>query len=175
MRTALEDYSRLNETNLHAHYLIPSCGLWHLYATNNTKLIQPKASLLQLDCETVYDAEDRGPRKLIQNEEDTIESVLNNDEQKLPPPPSSSLKSSPAAVLMPRLRWTNLGHSYHWGTKSYDFSKEQPQALPDELGEICKHLVKGVDWEDVWAACSEEEMGILSEEEWRMWDISYGK
>lgn len=172
IRASLEQYILINETNLHSHYLIPSSGIWELYRTGNAQLIPPRAS--ELGSNTSYEPNMRGPRRLIENRSgDVKESLKASNELKLPSAPSLAAKPKSAAELLPRLRWANLGHSYHWGSKSYDFSKQHPP-LPQEVREICRSLVSGVDWDDLWSKRTEEVRAGLNEEDWRDWSDNYG-
>jgi alkylated DNA repair protein alkB family protein 1 len=168
------DYSRLNETNLNAHYLIPTSGLWQHHAQSNTELILPKASLPQTDA--IFETDKKGPRQRVENHAASLEDLPKlAEELKLEPTPSSSAKPSSATDLLPRLRWANLGHFYHWGTKSYDLSKKPPP-IPCEVREFCRRLVAGVNWDDVWRNCVDtQDMEGLSSAEWNSWEESYSQ
>lgn len=173
VQSALEVYARCNETNLDAHYLIPSSGIWDLHSRRDPQPILPKSS--QTLTHARYDAEIKGPRQRVENEAASLANLeMLKAEPKLEPLPSSSAKPGTATDLLPRLRWANLGYLYHWGTKSYDFSKSPP-LLPSELRELCKGLVAGIDWADVWNGCNEDETAGLSCEDWDEWDKTFGK
>jgi alkylated DNA repair protein alkB homolog 1 len=172
VRASLEEYSRCNETNLHAHYLIPSSGLWDLFIKGDLQRISPKSSqhISGSPCHT----DNKGPRQLIENEAASAENIAKiASEPKFDPFPSSSATPSSAAQLLSRLRWANLGHHYHWETKSYDFSKSS-SPMPPILRNLCKSLVCGIDWNEVWASHNEEEKAGLSCENWYTWDKTYG-
>jgi len=70
--------------------------------------------------------------------------------------------------------------SYHWGTKSYDFSK-QLGTFPADVKEICKRAVCSVNWEDVWGKEEREGDGdgdgmvSWGDEEgtWKEWHKTY--
>jgi len=93
-------------------------------------------------------------------------------EPKLEPLPSISAKPSSATELLTRLRWANLGYLYHWGTKSYDFSKPSPP-LPAGLRRLCKDFVAGIDWTDVWDGYNKDDMGGLSCTDWDDWNKTF--
>ena len=123
----------------------------------------------------MYDKGTKGPRQKVENIAASLKDFENsNAEPKLDPFPSSSAKPSSATDLIPRLRWANLGHLYHWGTKSYDFSKPSPP-LPAKLRVLCKDLVAGIDWSDVWDGYDKDDMAGLSCEDWDEWDKTFGK
>lgn len=74
------------------------------------------------------------------------------------------------------MRWANLGRSYHWGTKSYDFSKKLAP-FPEDIRDVCKRAVKAIIWKDIWGdgcGISDEEWGDEGVN-WTSWKEDYGK
>lgn len=73
------------------------------------------------------------------------------------------------------MRWANIGRSYHWGTKSYDFSKNLAP-IPGEVRDVCRRAVGAVDWEEVWRDVEVDEREWGEEGvNWRTWAEDYGK
>lgn len=172
IRAALLDYSRLNETNLHAHYMVPPSGIWKLHESGDPQLILPKSSQVQADVQ--YEIENKGPRRRVENQEASLEDLAGMmADTKLNQAPSTSVKPSSATDLLPRLRWTNLGHFYHWGSKSYDLSKHPPP-VPSEVRNLCKNLVAGIEWDSLWPTDYDPQDTLgLSSAEWNSWGETY--
>jgi len=167
VRAALADYTRLNETNLHAHYLIPPCGIWERHIKGDVGLIHPKTT--ETNPNVRYEIVGKGPRQLVNNEAASLESVFKLESEPKPHPlPSTSGKPISATNLLPRIRWANLGRLYHWGTKSYDFSKSTP-LIPLELRSLCKNLVTSIDWADVCRGFKREDAANFRADEWSSW------
>jgi hypothetical protein len=111
-----------------------------------------------------------GPRPLIDN---VPVEPSNFDTQAKPPlPPSSHLPPILASKLLLKLRWANIGYFYHWGTKTYDFTKPKVE-YPRELRKICKDVVASIDWHQVWDGADEEEWGEEGPD-WEKWPETYG-
>jgi len=109
----------------------------------------------------------------VKNEAATVSSLLAiNSDPKLPPPPSPSSRPAKASELLSRLRWANLGYSYHWGTKSYDLTKLS-SPFPKAIAEICQSVVATIDWEDVWRGNDESFNWDGDMPEWPRWRDSY--
>jgi len=81
---------------------------------------------------------------------------------KPPPEASPTLRPIPVSRLLFKMRWANLGRSYHWGTKSYDFSKKLAP-FPADVREPCQRAVRAIHWEHVWRGDIEE---LVPAEEW---------
>jgi alkylated DNA repair protein alkB homolog 1 len=64
-------------------------------------------------------------------------------------PSSSSLTPLPLSSIIHKLRWSNIGHFYHWGTKSYQFDRQQVP-IPPDIKTVCQRAVRAVPWEDIW-------------------------
>lgn len=177
VRWALRDHARSpNETNLDTHYILPEEGLWNRYASLRAtglvdeELVQPRAST-----STAPPPEPPGPRKLVANEpagKDNYRELATTP--KPPSTPSSIVQPTSTASLIPRLRWANIGWSYHWGTKQYDFSKGKG-VIQNEVRQLCKNVVRSVRWEQVLSdQCNHEEWGEDGPD-WETWDKSYGQ
>ncbi|KZT11624.1 uncharacterized protein LAESUDRAFT_784182 [Laetiporus sulphureus 93-53] len=177
MRWALCEQARHpNETNLDTHYILPEEGLWNKYlevqrGLSEDENVQPRASTSGAATETL--AEPPGPRKLVANEPaGKVNFSAISAEPKLPPAPSPSVHSLPVSALVPKLRWANIGWSYHWGTKQYDFSKGKG-TINEEVKRVWKRAVKSVRWEEVFADGSSG--GDWGEEapDWDTWNEGY--
>lgn len=191
--SCVKDNSRHpNETNLDAHYDVPHDGLWKLWKTDRQScmprhankesppghLINPKVSLSS-DPSASTSSPSR-KRELVDNAPASVEA--SPELLSAPKPPaeaSSTLRPIPVSRLLLKMRWANIGRSYHWGTKSYDFSK-RPAPFPADLRELCQRVVRTVHWEDVWHSAYEdllippEEWGNEGEN-WPSWHDEYGR
>jgi len=180
VRWALCDQARHpNETNLDAHYVLPEAGLWNRYLgvqhnVHEDDIVEPRASSSSKPSETV--AEPAGPRKLISNEPASKQNyAILSASPKLPPAPSTSAQPVHISELVPKLRWANIGWSYHWGTKQYDFTKGKA-VISDEIRDVCKRAVRSMRWEDVFG---DESASIPNEDwgdegpDWSSWDDTY--
>jgi alkylated DNA repair protein alkB family protein 1 len=165
---ALSDYTRFNETNLHAHYNLPD-GLWQQHASKSNALIYPNAQLVSPS--TRYAQEEPGPRKLVNNKPGELAVLHSHTLGKLPPPPSTQAQPATASELVLRLRWANLGYLYHWGSKSYDFSKPT-YPVPELIRLLSEQVVQEIDWSDVW---SDSHAWIDGEAEWQSWGSQFCK
>lgn len=114
-----------------------------------------------------------GPRPLTDN---TPVELSNFDtvytQPRPPPPPSSHLPPVHASKLLLKLRWANIGYFYHWGTKTYDFTKPKAE-YPRELRILCKDVVASIDWHQVWEGMSDEDWGEEGPD-WETWPETYG-
>lgn len=117
-----------------------------------------------------YPAE--GPRPLIDNSPGDVNFEEEQWKPKLMPPPSSHLPPTRVSKLVYKLRWANLGYSYHWGSKSYDFTRPKT-AYPENLQNTCKRIVASVNWRDVWDETKEEDWGEAGPD-WEQWTQTYG-
>ncbi|KAF8326366.1 uncharacterized protein EI90DRAFT_2975875 [Cantharellus anzutake] len=173
-----------NETNLDAHYTLPSQGLWNMFVdhfenpSTDPLIIPTKVSMTETDSSSSTLKLGNTKRVLVDNMSASV-SNLSTIISTPKPPPDPSLTLTPLSIskLIYKLRWVNIGRSYHWETKSYDFSKELG-TFPEDVKEICKRAVRAVNWEDVWGEKAEMVTdGGLSwgEEEgtWRKWDETY--
>ncbi|KDQ14571.1 hypothetical protein BOTBODRAFT_32704 [Botryobasidium botryosum FD-172 SS1] len=179
IKSCLRDQPRFpNETNLDTHYFVPEDGLWPSWERKwhaqtrgpdgpsgvdfEDPIIHPKAS--------TSEQKPSGGRSLTENSPTTPSNFHEVASQpKPPPPPSSSLSATPATQLLPKLRWANIGRSYHWGTKNYDFSRKLAP-FPEDIKDICTRVVRYISWDDVWGSSStrnEEDWGGEGPETWR--------
>jgi alkylated DNA repair protein alkB homolog 1 len=176
VRWALCDQARNNETNLNAHYILPQDGLWNTYirSTNSSRedvLIQPSALIFPEQATP----EVPGPRQLVTNTPASPETFPSLSSSPKPPPsPSPTVQPSSCSALVRKLRWANIGWSYHWGTKQYDFAKGKGTVSP-EIRDICRSAVELVDWHGVFGDSSERdaEWGPGGPD-WQTWTETYG-
>lgn len=172
IRVCLRDQARHpDETNLDTHYLLPEEGLWNLHlsikkAEREEALVQPRS------CDSSVPPELPGARKLINNLPAAPATfALISSEYKPPAPPSPNAQPASPAALLPKLRWANIGYSYHWGIKQYDFSKGKG-VVREEFRETCKRAVSAVEWEDVFGVL--EDSVEWDGDDWRTWNETYG-
>jgi alkylated DNA repair protein alkB family protein 1 len=142
-----------NENNLDTHYKIPEEGLWPTWkAFNHEQLSNPHAiePVIATKTPTIPSAESSSKRTPIDN---VPASVANFEDlqavAKPAAPPSSSLIPLPLSSIIHKLRWSNLGHFYHWGTKSYQFDRQQVP-MPSDIKTVCQRVVRAVPWQDIW-------------------------
>ncbi|KZV88848.1 hypothetical protein EXIGLDRAFT_678500 [Exidia glandulosa HHB12029] len=167
VRWALSEHARApNETNLDAHYLLPPSGLWQTLLTDPSSVIAPK----HRSDGAIHERE--GPRQLVNNVAGGLDTFAElNAMPKLPPAPSPNAKAVTASSLLPRLRWANIGYSYHWGSKSYDFSKGNG-VFPERIAELCRQAVASVDWQEVWKDVNLDGWGNEGPD-WPSWATDY--
>ena len=84
--------------------------------------------------------------------------------------PSPTLSPTSPTALISKLRWANIGWSYHWGSKQYDFTKGKGR-IDDETRNVCKRAVRSVNWKEVFGQSDQEGWG---DEHWRTWQETYG-
>jgi alkylated DNA repair protein alkB family protein 1 len=174
LRWSLRDQARSpNDTNLDAHYILPQDGLWNAYTAarkenNQEAFVQPRFVREHQSISTEV-----GPRKLVDNIPVAPDNYLSlSASQKDPASPSPIAQPSPPSALIPKLRWANIGWSYHWGCKQYDFSKGRGLVDP-RVSQLCKRAVATVPWDQVYGdkeAISWGENGA----DWKTWGDSYG-
>ena len=170
-----------NDTNLDIHYVIPEEGLWNLHIrarreedtsdsnSSSQYIIQPKRP----SGPEWIDRSSFGPRELVNNvpvEPANFDTL--HRRPKPPPLPSSHLPPIHASKLLPKLRWANIGYSYHWGTKTYDLVRPKAE-YPQDLRKICKDVVASIDWHQVWDGIEDEDWGEQGPD-WESWPESYG-
>ncbi|KAI0306804.1 hypothetical protein B0F90DRAFT_1622907 [Multifurca ochricompacta] len=161
-----------NETNLDTHYILPSSGLWSTYLHSPETTIQPRASLPS----TISTSSDSSsPRHLISNTpaSPATFSLLRGAPR---PPPMPSVHAQPlsAKQLLPRLRWANIGWSYHWGTKQYDFASEV-QPIGEPFRNVCTEVVRSICWYDVFGRAGAGPLDDWGEgnANWQAWNETY--
>lgn len=178
IRATLENHAKPpNENNLDTHYNLPVEGLfpaWKVFTKQ--RAIDPRSSepIIETKAPTGHTAELAPKRALIDN---TAASTENFEDiqamEKLPAPPSTSLSPLPLSSILYKLRWSNIGHFYHWGTKSYQFDRELI-SIPSDIKSICQRAVQTVPWSKVWQngadlAAGEWESGP----DWQQWHKNY--
>ena len=173
LRWSLRDQARSpNDTNLDVHYILPQDGLWNAYiaARKDNRpevLVQPRLAQGHQSPETA------GPRKLIDNIPVLPDNyLLLSASPKDSATPSPTARPSPPSALIPKLRWANIGWSYHWGSKQYDFAKGKGSVEP-RVRELCKRAVGSVPWEQVFVDGDDISWGENGAE-WRSWADTYG-
>lgn len=179
---SLRDHARYpNETNLDTHYDLPKEGLWHCHSDDPSRLIQPRAI-----CPDGAISETPGPRQLIANAAADVATFSSLSQAvKAPAAPSLTTKPATATELLPKLRWANIGWSYHWGTKQYDFAKGKGE-VAGIIKTICQDVVKALNWKEVFGDTgtwplrpSLESEDSTSEGDhdvdWDTWDRAYGQ
>jgi alkylated DNA repair protein alkB family protein 1 len=175
VRWALCDQARNNETNLDAHYILPEEGLWNTFIKSRKGLsedvvIQPIALL----CPEQAVPEVPGPRKLIANTPASPETFSSlSASPKSPPTPSPTVPPFSCSALVPKLRWANIGWSYHWGAKQYNFTKGKGTVSP-VIRNVCKSAVELVDWRAVFGDSSEDDAEWGHGDGWHTWTETYG-
>lgn len=112
-------------------------------------------------------------RVLVENTPGSLTTLPEIKSQpKRAPMPSPSLPPSTVSILMPKLRWSNIGLNYHWGTKSYDFEREKVP-FPDDIRDICVDAVRSINWKDVWEDVGDA-MSWDDGVDWDIWEHTYG-
>ena len=164
IRNALRDYAKYpNETNLDTHYLLPRQGLWQ---SKDLSVVHPRPAL-------TAGAAPPPPtqRELVDNPPGELSEI--SAVPKPPSAPSPNLVATSATDLIPKLRWANLGYFYHWGTKSYDFTREQVPC-PQDVKEVCQRAVRAVDWNIVWSELDRDDPGWgEGGPDWQTWHETY--
>ncbi|KAG1875011.1 hypothetical protein C8R48DRAFT_691004 [Suillus tomentosus] len=168
VRWALRDHARHpNETNLDAHYILPEEGLWNAHLSSDAPLVRTRACTPEL---SNTKSGNSGPRQLVSNtpaDPANFQSMLHSP--KPLPAPSPTVSPASPTTLISKLRWANIGWSYHWGSKQYDFTKGKGH-VDNEIGAICKRAVSSVDWKEVFGQSDEE---AWSDEHWESWHETY--
>lgn len=135
--------------------------------------IQPRAPSLT----TSPPSDASGPRRLVSNApaSPATFSLIRSTPR---PPPAASIHAQPlnAAELIPRLRWANIGWSYHWGTKLYDFTREV-QAVGEPFRKVCIEVVRNISWHDVFGSPDAESLDGWGDDgpDWQAWEEMYGQ
>ncbi|KAH0827006.1 hypothetical protein J3R83DRAFT_4673 [Lanmaoa asiatica] len=174
VRWSLRDHARRpNETNLDTHYVLPPEGVWNAHLQSRTStgtespLIRTRASF---DCKSLSRSPSSGPRQLISNDPASVDNFSSLQSlQKPPSEPSTTVSDCPPSDLVSKLRWANIGWSYHWGSKQYDFSRGKGEIDPF-LRDLCKRAVGTVRWEEVFDG---DDLDGWGNDDWRTWTDTY--
>ncbi|KAK7466984.1 hypothetical protein VKT23_004047 [Stygiomarasmius scandens] len=166
-----------NETNLDIHYILPPEGVWNAYAATKSDPsleIQIKPKSVALDAGSGYEEQVSGPRQLINNTPATSTNFDTlNGITKLPAAPSPTAQPSSPSILLPKLRWANIGWFYHWGTKQYDFTKGKIE-VHNKIRDVCRHAVRAVDWKQVFDNDNAPQLDWGDAgPEWTSWNETY--
>jgi len=135
--------------------------------------IHPRASASLIPIPTATPSPP-GPRTLVANVPASPTALPTLDRlPKLPAAPSTSVAPLSAEKLLPKLRWANIGWSYHWGTKQYDFARPRVP-VNGRVRDLCRDAVGAVPWGEVFAECSgdDEEWGDGGPD-WDRWNETY--
>ena len=162
-----------NETNLDAHYVLPPSGLWATFLHSPETIIQPRSPSLT----TSPLPDPPGPRHLVSNTPASPATFsLLKSAPKPPPAPSAHPQPLTAAELLPRLRWANIGWSYHWGAKQYDFAREV-QPVSERFRSVCVEVVRSVHWDDIFGLPDAELLDGWGDDgpDWQPWEETYGE
>ncbi|KAG8217903.1 hypothetical protein J3R82DRAFT_6069 [Butyriboletus roseoflavus] len=112
-----------------------------------------------------------GPRRLIANDPASVDNFSSLQSlPKLLPEPSVTLSDCLPSDLVSKLRWANIGWSYHWGSKQYDFSRGKGD-IDSFLRDLCKRAVGTVPWEEVFDG---DDLDRWGDDDWRTWKDTYG-
>jgi alkylated DNA repair protein alkB homolog 1 len=161
---------------------VPPDGLWNEWETYTSKaangpttpepIVQPKHAEEGTPAQTEVGS---GRRQPINN---TPASMANFEEMravpKPAPAPSNTAPSLPLSAVLPKLRWSNIGHFYHWGTKSYEFDREHIP-VPDDIRDICQDAVNSLNWEEVWKDDADRKIGDWGADgpDWKEWHETF--
>ncbi|KAG8808584.1 hypothetical protein FRC17_003883, partial [Serendipita sp. 399] len=178
IRSTLEEHAKYpNENNLDTHYQVPQKGLWTTWETcNNRPDIDDMGETIISVKGGLEDTPQQGSmRELIEN---TPASVNNLAEllaiDKPAPPPSVTVQPLPISKVIKKLRWSNIGYFYHWGTKTYQFDRPLTP-IPKDIVDICRSCVETVDWGDVWKDGADLEAGEWDDNkpDWSEWPRTF--
>jgi alkylated DNA repair protein alkB homolog 1 len=173
IRWSLGEHARHpNETNLDAHYVLPLSGLWSTYLHSPEAIIQPRTSSSMAS----QPPDAPGPRHLVSNTPASPATFpFLKRTPKLPPVPSMHAQPLSTAELLPRLRWANIGWSYHWATKQYDFTREV-QPVGEPFRKVCIEVVCSISWHDVFGSPDAEPPDGWGDDgpDWQTWGETYG-
>lgn len=181
IKATLETHTRHpNENNLDTHYNLPPEGIWDSWKSYKAGLeldssLQPPIVETKATKDTPH--QEGGPRALIDN---IAGSVRTYEEMRTMPKsealPSTTLQSTPLPSIVTKLRWSNIGYFYHWGTKTYEFDRPYIP-IPDDIADICKGAVRSVEWHDIWGDRSDQDAGDweMGTPDWAEWHKTFSK
>ncbi|KAH9048223.1 hypothetical protein EDB84DRAFT_291436 [Lactarius hengduanensis] len=169
IRWSLRDHAKFpNETNLDTHYILPHSGLWSTYISSPETVVQPRLP------SSATPPSSPGPRRLVSNTPASPATFsLITSTPKPSSLPSAYAQPISTAQLVPRLRWANIGWSYHWGTKQYNFAREV-QPVGEQVRRVCLEVVRSIRWQEVFGGAATELLdGWEGASEWRTWQETY--
>jgi alkylated DNA repair protein alkB family protein 1 len=154
IKEALEEWVKPpNVSNLDSHWFLDAMGLWNHYVqwkhsdseeplirkrvfSASTEMYAEPSTDVNIATNTCNDCENTGDSK-----ESTVFTV--DPDTKLlidkPTDPMASTKDERLLKVLPRLRWTTLGHQYNWTKKEYHFDRVPP--FPNSISSICLDIV----------------------------------
>jgi len=118
---------------------------------------------------------DSGKRELVNNAPASVENFEEMREVPKPAPtPSNTTSTVPLSEILPKLRWSNIGHFYHWGTKSYEFDRKYIP-IPDDIRDICQDAVNSLKWGEVWKDGADHKSGDWGADgpDWMDWHETF--
>lgn len=178
IKASLDNARSPNENNLDTHYNVPAEGLWAAWKTfNHERIYNPGSVEPIVETKTPTDSvmQTESKRTLIENKPASVENFEDMQAMaKLPAPPSSTLTPLPLSSILPRLRWSNIGHFYHWGTKSYQFDREHIP-IPSDIKSVCQRAVRAIPWNHVWSNAADISAGEweLASPDFDQWHETY--
>lgn len=158
---------------------MPREGLWkswESYCDKKATKISTLEPIVDVKATNDTPLQSGAPRTRVDN---TPASPQNIEELKaLPKPPSTpsvTVSPLPISQIIPKLRWSNIGHFYHWGTKSYHFDPSYTP-VPSDIHSLCQQAVKAVKWRDVWGNGADITAGAWETEtpNWLTWEEEFG-
>lgn len=93
-------------------------------------------------------------------------------------PAATTLRPATVRDLISKLRWTTIGWSYNWSSKTYDFDRPKTE-LPPLIYGCCRNVARAVPWGSVFdQQTGPEERQHDDEEEqedegWGTWSETY--
>ncbi|ORY74308.1 hypothetical protein BCR35DRAFT_268467 [Leucosporidium creatinivorum] len=160
-----------NLTSLSAHYSLPAGGLWHAWETGLGDEVVP-----------LLEVQPKGaPRRTrIDFEPVTKENWMTQDkERERERVEAEGKKEVTVKELLSRLRWTTIGWSYNWTSKTYDFDRPKTP-LPPLTYRCCRDVIRAIPWNSVFgpdSVSTQSEEATTSEatesEDWKRWSNEY--
>ena len=183
IRACLRNHARApNENNLNIHYAVLPNGLWREWeaytsratsdSTTPEPIVQSKHEEKEMDAQMEVES---GRRQLINNAPANVDNFEEMRAVPKPAPtPSNTTSPLPLSAILLKLRWSNIGHFYHWGTKSYEFDREYIP-IPEEIRNICQDAVNSLKWEEVWKDGADHKSGDWGDDgpDWNDWHETF--
>ncbi|KAL8276287.1 hypothetical protein RQP46_011315 [Phenoliferia psychrophenolica] len=168
-----------NLTSLSAHYALPVDGLWTAWTSGRGDEKVPR-----LDYGKPVEVARRERVDFEPVTEDNYREVKGRGEGRKgvnggqQPVEVKEVESTVAKLLNEKLRWTTIGYSYDWTSKTYDFDRT-PVPLPPLIEECCRAAVRAVPWKHVFPEDIREDedpvgsTGAIDKTNWRTWAEGY--